>query len=118
MTLDCTTCGACCASPPETARLYKLGPVDIEKDGHLPRYVRRNWIVQTRKGVHLKVLVDDAGGERCFALIGDVGKRASCRIYDRRPTACVAFEVGSELCLRKRSEAGLPTSDGAPLRRP
>ncbi len=107
--LDCTTCGACCASPPETARIWKLGPVNRERDTHLPRWVRRGRVVETRKGVHLEPVPTSDGGERCFAPVGAVGVRASCSICGQRPTACVAFEVGSEACLRKREEAGLPT---------
>jgi len=106
MILDCTTCGACCASPRDTARLYRLGPVDRARDTHLPRYIQRMRVVDTRKGTHLET-VQDEHGERCYALGGVVGKRVSCSIYAVRPTACQVFEVGGEVCLRKRAEVGI-----------
>lgn len=31
-----------------------------------------------------------------------------CRIYERRPAACAAFERGSRRCLDWREERGLP----------
>ena len=110
--LDCTTCGACCATPPETSHLYRLGTVRPGDVIVLPRWVRRNRVVTDRKGTHLEALVDDDGGERCFALVGEVRKSATCSIYDQRPASCREFEPGSALCLRMRAEAGFPVENG------
>ena len=50
---------------------------------------------------------------RCIALHGVVGTRVACRIYEKRPTTCRAFnrswenDTGNTLCDRARSVFGL-----------
>jgi Fe-S-cluster containining protein len=40
----------------------------------------------------------------CQALVGTIGRRVRCAIYDRRPRACVLLEPGSKACHRVRAE--------------
>jgi Fe-S-cluster containining protein len=37
---------------------------------------------------------------RCCALDGEVGKKVTCTIYDKRPQICKSFEYGSQDCLK------------------
>jgi Fe-S-cluster containining protein len=43
----------------------------------------------------------------CVGLHGRVGGPCGCTIYDRRPQNCRKYEVGSDLCLAARTEAGV-----------
>ena len=45
---------------------------------------------------------------RCAALIGQVGVRAACGIYDWRPNPCRELEPGSHGCEKARARHGLP----------
>ena len=45
---------------------------------------------------------------RCAALVGKVGERASCGIYEWRPSPCREFAAGSDACNRVRRRHGLP----------
>jgi Fe-S-cluster containining protein len=50
----------------------------------------------------------DHSPPRCAALYGRVGEKASCGIYEWRPSPCREFEEGSDACLRARQRHGLP----------
>ena len=45
---------------------------------------------------------------RCAALTGKVGERATCGIYEWRPSPCREFEEGSDACQRARMRHNLP----------
>ena len=45
---------------------------------------------------------------RCAALTGKVGERATCGIYEWRPSPCREFEEGSDACNRARMRHNLP----------
>ena len=45
---------------------------------------------------------------RCAALTGKVGERATCGIYEWRPSPCREFEEGSDACQRARMRHHLP----------
>ena len=44
----------------------------------------------------------DHSPPRCAALTGRVGQKASCGIYEWRPSPCREFEDGSDACQRAR----------------
>ena len=49
----------------------------------------------------------DHARPRCAALIGRVGERASCGIYEWRPSPCRELEAGSDACNLARRRHGL-----------
>jgi hypothetical protein len=46
-------------------------------------------------------------GDRCSALVGEVGASTSCAIYAVRPDVCRACEPGDEACRMARQRFGL-----------
>lgn len=98
---DCTTCGACCQSP--ALKASPDGWVDLtfeEADALGPRLA---------KGSHYfpYVVMRERKDGRCIALVGEIGKACSCRIYDHRPSVCQTFEPGNIQCLEARKRVGL-----------
>jgi hypothetical protein len=59
-------------------------------------------------------LVDDSlsgmrcHGDRCDALVGEVGFRTWCAIYGQRPDVCRACQPGDADCGMARDRFGLP----------
>ncbi len=49
----------------------------------------------------------DHGRPRCTALYGPVGEKATCSIYEWRPSPCREFEEGSDACAQARRRHGL-----------
>lgn len=45
---------------------------------------------------------------RCTALVGDVGCRVSCSMYEQRPSPCRELQPGEDKCERARARHGLP----------
>ncbi len=89
----CQDCGACCAFSREWPRF------SLEDDAALARIP--------------PALVDDGegrmrcDGERCAALVGEVGVATSCAIYEIRPDVCRACLPGDDACLTARRRYGL-----------
>ena len=89
----CLECGACCATSYEWPRF------STESDQALARIPDR--------------LIDDSlgrmrcDGDRCLALVGEVGRAASCSIYADRPDVCRACEIGDDACTEARIKHGL-----------
>ena len=54
----------------------------------------------------------DHGRPRCAALYGPVGEKATCGIYEWRPSPCREFEEGSDACASARRRHGLPPLAG------
>ena len=50
----------------------------------------------------------DHSPPRCAALYGRIGEKATCGIYEWRPSPCREFEEGSDACHRARQRQGLP----------
>ena len=94
MTLDCLSCGACCA-------YSDSWPVFIgDGDG---------------AGIADELIDFDHGkmlchGKRCAALVGEIGGRAQCSVYAHRPLVCREFQPGSEDCLMVRRSFKLPAA--------
>ncbi len=89
----CQSCGACCAYSREWPRFTTESESDLER---IP-----------------PALVDDSlgrmrcNGDRCAALIGEVGVATSCSIYEIRPEVCRACEPGDDACLMARQRFDL-----------
>lgn len=89
----CQTCGACCAYSREWPRF------SLEDEAELARIPPD--LADDHRG-RMRCL-----GDRCSALIGDVGIATSCAIYEARPHVCRACEPGDDACLLARRHFGL-----------
>jgi uncharacterized protein len=91
--LSCQSCGACCAYSREWPRFT------MEADAAIARIEDK--------------YVDDGlarmrcDGDRCSALMGEVGTSTACAIYPVRPDVCRACEPGDDACRMARSKFGL-----------
>jgi Fe-S-cluster containining protein len=90
---NCRACGACCSFSPEWPRF------SLESEASLDLIP--------------PVYVDDAkggmrcSGNRCAALIGDVGIATSCAVYAVRPDVCKACLPGDDACQMARQRFNL-----------
>jgi Fe-S-cluster containining protein len=84
----CRACGACCAYSAQWPRF------SLESDAVLARIPREY------------VDADDArmrcDGNRCAALVGEVGVMTACAVYDVRPEVCRACVPHDAACLTAR----------------
>ncbi len=89
----CRACGACCSFSREWPRFT------LEDDATLDRIP--------------PALVDDergrmrCDGDRCAALVGDVGVSTSCSVYAVRPEVCRACVPGDYACQTARRGLGV-----------
>ena len=90
---QCQACGACCSYSAEWPRFTTEDDADLDR-------------------IPLDYVDDSLGrmrciGDRCAALVGEVGVATSCRIYDIRPDVCRACEPGDDECRTARRRFGL-----------
>jgi hypothetical protein len=90
----CQSCGACCAFSRHWPRFT------LESDADLHRIPAR-FVADDRSGMR-------CDGNRCSALLGDIGVATSCTIYADRPDVCRACEPGDDACRMARQRFGLP----------
>lgn len=103
---DCTACGACCTNPDENRAEGYVSYVEVEPGAALRKKpdLMKRFVVNDADGVpHLRL--DPA--QRCAALVGRLGQRVHCSIYEYRPRGCRRVEAGSERCLLARRERGI-----------
>lgn len=100
----CIACGACCASfRVDFAREELQSEGGCVPDGLT---VELNHSLSRMRGT-------DHARPRCAALVGTVGIKASCGIYEWRPGPCREFGlrapmgIGDEACARARARHGL-----------
>jgi len=89
----CLTCGACCAYSADWPRFW------TETDDDIAR-------------IPPGLLTPDQGAmactdDRCRALLGRVGERTACAIYDLRPEVCRDCMPGDDACAMARERFGL-----------
>ena len=89
----CRACGACCSFSREWPRF------SLEDDAVLDRIPRV--FVDDRRG---RMRCD---GDRCAALVGDVGRSTSCAVYALRPDVCRACIPGDDACEMARRRFNL-----------
>ena len=102
---ECMRCGACCAFYRVS---FDCGETDDIAGGMVPLHltVKMNGTRSAMCGTEKRPI-------RCQALTGQIGRRVSCAIYDRRPSACRAFllawenDIGNSNCDRARAIYGL-----------
>jgi Fe-S-cluster containining protein len=90
----CQTCGACCSYSKEWPRFSTED--DAALDRIPPAYVDSG---QGRMRCN---------GDRCTALVGDVGVATSCAVYGVRPAVCRTCLPGDDECQMARRRHGLP----------
>jgi hypothetical protein len=92
--LDCLACGACCA-------FSESWPAFIgDRDGE---GIPDDLIDFERERMQCYC-------DRCSALVGDIGSRAQCSVYENRPLVCREFQSGSEDCIIARRRFDLPAA--------
>ena len=91
--LDCQACGACCCYSFEWPRF------SLEDDAALERIPRR--FVDDERG---RMRCD---GDRCTALVGEVGVATACAVYAVRPDVCKACLPGDDECRTARRRFNL-----------
>ena len=80
----CLNCGACC-------NYFRISFYQGELEGGLGGFVPNEKAKKLNE--FLAVMKGSECGERCNALIGEIGKNTSCEIYNNRPTPCREFPV-------------------------
>lgn len=93
----CLTCGACCAA-------FRVSFYWAEADLlGLPESLteKLNPFLSCMAGTN-------RARPQCVALIGEVGNRVSCGVYEQRPSPCREVQPGDDQCRRARLRWGLP----------
>lgn len=88
---DCTQCGACCA--------FSYNWVEFDPDEDLDGIPESMCDCETGRM--------RCEGDRCVALVGEIGKSASCAVYASRPQVCREFQPGTAQCHTVRAHFGL-----------
>jgi uncharacterized protein len=90
---SCRTCGACCSFSRDWPRFTTDSDTDLDR-------IPREFVSERVDGMR-------CCGERCSALLGEVGILTTCAIYEVRPDVCRACGPGDEACLLARHAFGL-----------
>lgn len=89
----CQACGACCAYSHEWPRF-------TTEDDAVLELIPREFADHSRGRMR-------CSGNRCSALVGEVGVATSCAVYEVRPDVCRSCEPGDEACRMARRWFGL-----------
>jgi Fe-S-cluster containining protein len=89
----CRACGACCSTSAEWPRFSTESEAALER-------IPPELVDASLSGMRCE-------GDRCSALLGEVGAATSCAIYLDRPDVCRACEPGDDACLMAREKHGL-----------
>ncbi len=101
----CVRCGACCASLRVSFHRSQLQ----SEGGCVPDSLADDETAST-----WRMRGTDRAQPRCVALVGTVGERVSCGIYEQRPDPCREFAahglfgISNAECSRVRQRHGLP----------
>lgn len=95
----CTTCGACCAS-------FRVD-FSVHEHEDFGGRVPAGLAVDVTDSI-CRMRGTDHSRPRCAALYGTIGEKATCGIYEWRPSPCREFEEGSDACAQARRRHGLP----------
>ncbi|MEL4177896.1 YkgJ family cysteine cluster protein [Roseateles sp. PN1] len=100
----CISCGACCAS-----FTVDFAQQELQSEGGCVP----DGLTVTVNDSLARMRGTDHVRPRCAALVGTVGVKASCGIYEWRPAPCREFGLcapmgrGDEACARARTRHGL-----------
>ena len=97
----CRHCGACCAYDADWPRFT------LEDDAAIAR-IPAAYVNPRGSGMRCV-------GNRCAALIGEIGSTSACAIYDLRPDVCRDCQPGDDACTIARRHYRLPALDQAVL---
>ena len=111
----CLDCGICCT---HFRISFYWGEADDAPGGFVPAAMTEQLTPHLRcmKG-------SNQVPRRCAGLVGEVGKRVACSIYEQRPTPCREFPVylndgtPNPKCDELRARIGLPPLPSSPLPR-
>jgi Fe-S-cluster containining protein len=101
----CLTCGACCA-------YYRASFYWAESDLAQPDGVPSE-LTEKMNDFRLFMRGSTGSEPRCIALMGFIGKKVNCSIYDRRASVCRDFppswenNIHNERCDKARTAWGL-----------
>jgi uncharacterized protein len=90
---ECRTCGACCSFSQEWPRFSLESDADLDR---IPQAYIDDNLGRMR-----------CSGDRCTALVGEVGISTACAIYAVRPAVCRACLPGDESCKMARRHFNL-----------
>jgi len=90
----CQSCGACCAYSANWPRF------SIETDEALEQ-IPTKFVNERLSGMR-------CDGDRCSALLGEIGIATACGIYAVRPEVCRTCMPGDDECAMARRKFGLP----------
>jgi len=94
MSFDCLSCGACCAYSESWPAFIGDGDGDGIPDELIDFGHERM----------------QCYGDRCSALVGEIGTLAKCSVYENRPLVCREFQSGSDDCNMVRRKFNLPAA--------
>lgn len=89
----CRSCGACCAYSAEWPRF------SLEDDAALA-LIPQAYVDDARGRMRCE-------GDRCSALVGDIGATVACAVYAVRPDVCRECVPGDDACQMARRRHGL-----------
>lgn len=95
----CQRCGACCAAFRVDFSVWE----HEDHGGNVPAGLAGELTATT-----CRMHGTDHSPPRCKALVGSLGVRVSCGIYEWRPSPCRELEAESPACERARARHGLP----------
>jgi hypothetical protein len=90
----CNSCGACCSYSRDWPRFTTENEYDLSR-------IPRELVEDNLNGMRCH-------GDRCAALVGEVGVKTRCIIYGQRPDVCRACEPGDAACQIARDRFRLP----------
>jgi len=96
----CQSCGVCCASFRVDFSVYE----SQSEGGAVPEGLSVEVTSST-----CRMRGTDHSPPRCAALMGKLGEKVACGIYEWRPSPCREFESGSSACEQARMRHGLPS---------
>lgn len=109
MSNECQACGACCIPPEDVPYYVDMDKSDVDR---IPKRLRLKVFhvgkVFGEDHYRMRTKYDRQRNCVCSALVGTVGKKVHCQIYQYRPRLCQLFEPGSPGCRSSRAEIGLP----------
>ena len=105
MTIDCESCGACCAA-------FRVSFYWAETDAHPSGTVPIDMVTRIHP-IFVAMRGTETVPPRCLALEGEIGRRVRCTIYPLRSSTCRVLRAGDERCRAARRQHGLPPCDEA-----
>ena len=90
---DCRACGACCSFSREWPRFSSESDADLDL---IPCAYVDDGLGRMR-----------CSGDRCTALVGEVGVSTACAVYSIRPDVCRTCSPGDDSCRMARQRFNL-----------